>query len=293
MNLHKLLRPFVNEENLKFISDPLYLKLKYGVLMKKRLNLKNPITFNEKLQWLKLHDRNPLYINMVDKYEAKRYVAHRIGEEYIIPNYGVWDSFDQINFDSLPDSFVLKCTHDSGGLVIVKDKSTFDRAQAREKINQCLKRNFYYSGREWPYKNVKPRIIAEAYMTEGDGELADYKVHNFNGEPKFILVCRDRFRESGLTEDFFSEKWEHLPVKRPGTPNAAQPIPKPEELDQILELSRKLAEQIPFVRTDFYIIDHRIYFGEITFFPATGMTPFEPARWDKIFGDWLELPRNI
>ena len=292
MDLHKLLRPFVKEKYLQFLPDALYLKLKYRVLMGKNLNLKNPETYTEKLQWLKLHDRKPIYTDMVDKYEAKRYVAERIGEEYIIPTYGVWNSFDEIDFDALPDRFVLKCTHDSGGLVIVKDKSQLDKEQAREKITQCLKRNFYYSGREWPYKNVKPRILAEAYMEDSKtAELRDYKFFVFNGKAKALFIASERQKEGEETKfDFFDMDYNHLPIKN-GHPNAEVPPQKPETFEQMRVLAEKLAADVPHLRVDFYEVDGKIYFGELTFSHWTGMVPFEPAEWDKAFGDWLVLPR--
>lgn len=293
MDLHKLLRPFVKEKYLQFLPDALYLKLKYRVLMGKNLNLKNPVNYTEKLQWLKLHDRKPIYTDMVDKYEAKRYVAERIGEKYIIPTYGVWNSFDEIDFDALPDRFVLKCTHDSGGLVIVKDKSQLDKEQAREKITQCLKRNFYYSGREWPYKNVKPRILAEAYMEDSKtAELRDYKFFVFNGKAKALFIASERQKEGEETKfDFFDMDYNHLPIKN-GHPNAEVPPRKPETFEQMRVLAEKLAADVPHLRVDFYEVDGKIYFGELTFSHWTGMVPFEPAQWDKTFGDWLQLPNK-
>lgn len=279
------------KNNAHFLSDKCYLTLLYIASFRKFPNWKNPQTFNEKLQWLKLYNRNPLYSTLVDKYEVKRYVAKKIGEEYIIPTLGVWDSFEDIDFNSLPNQFVLKCTHDSGGLVIVKDKSNLDVNAAKEKIEKSLKRNFFWQGREWPYKNVKPRIIAEKYMSDiDDTQLTDYKVHNFNGIPKVILVCRDRYSESGLTEDFYNVKWEHLDITRPGHAQSLTITECPKELDEILRLSKLLAKDIPFVRSDFYIINGKEYFGELTFFPASGMKPFEPKEWDYKLGSWIELP---
>ena len=276
----------------KCMSDESYLKWVFKLSFGKKLDLNDPKTFNEKLQWLKLYDRNPKYTEMVDKYEVKKYIAEKIGDQYIIPTLGVWDKFDDIDFNSLPNQFVLKCTHDSGGLVICKDKSKFDKEAARKKIEKSLRSNFFRRGREWPYKDVKPRIIAEQYMSDGRDDLADYKIHNFNGVPKMVLVCRDRFKNSGLTEDFLTENWEHIDVRRPGHPNASEEIPKPEKLQEMLELSKVLSEGIPFVRTDFYEIDGRVYFGEITFYPASGFAGFEPEKYDCEFGDWISLPKK-
>lgn len=288
-NPAKLVVFLQNRCRFRVLPDKPYLKLRYKMAMGKELDLKNPRTFNEKLQWLKLYDRKPEYTRMVDKYEAKKYVAQRIGEEYIIPTLGVWDRFDDIDFESLPDQFVLKCTHDSGGLVIVRDKSALDKAAARKKIENCLKKNYYLSRREWPYKNVKPRIIAEQFMGE---ELLDYKLFCFHGEARITLVCSERYSESGLCEDFFDSDWNHLELYRPGHGQAKEKIPKPVLFEEMKKLSTVLAGNIPFIRVDFYEIDGKLYFGEATFFPASGMKPFAPEVWDTTIGQWLNLPRG-
>lgn len=270
--------------------DKFYLKLKFLIKMKKRLNLKEPKTFNEKLQWLKLNDRKDIYTTMVDKHKVKKYVADKIGEEYIIPTLGVYDKFDEIDFSKLPNKFVIKCTHDSGGVIIVKDKNKLDLKSARKKINKFLRTNFYYCGREWPYKNVKPRIIIEKYMSDKDqDELNDYKFFNFNGIPKIILVCSERSKK--LKETWFNEKFERLNLIEGGH-DIDNSISKPKELDEMIELSKKLSKGIPFVRTDFYRIDNKVFFGEITFYPASGFEKFEPEKWDKELGDLIELPKK-
>lgn len=273
-----------------FLSDRIVIKVLYHLYFNKKVNLKNPETFNEKLQWLKLNDQKNAYFQMVDKFEAKKYVSSRIGKEHIIPTLGIWGAFDDIDFSKLPEKFVLKCTHDSGDIVICNDKGTFNINEAKKKIAKGLKTNFYLVGREWAYKGVLPRIIAEQYMDNNGEALVDYKIHCFNGVPKFVLVCRDRFSESGLTEDFYTPEWELMPVKRPSIPNAKTPLPKPEKLDEMLALAAKLSENIPFLRVDFYYVEGKIYFSELTFFPASGFAPFEPEEWDRTFGDWLELP---
>ena len=271
-------------------SDRKYLELMFPMRVGYKLNLDNPQTYNEKLQWLKLYDRRPEYTQMVDKVEAKKFVANIIGEEHIIPTIAVYDRVEDINFETLPNQFVLKCTHDSGGIVVCKDKSKLNKKAALAKLERGLSRNYYYQNREWPYKNVKPRIIAEKYMSNGGEELEDYKVHNFNGTPEVILVCRDRYKETGLTEDFFSHHWEHLDILRPDHPQASKPISRPKELEEMIRLSEKLSKDIPFVRTDFYTINNKVYFGELTFFPSSGMKTFIPDKWDKTFGDWIKLP---
>ena len=276
------------------IPDRLFIMLKYKKAFGRWPDLKNPKTFNEKLNWLKLYDRNPLYTVMVDKYEAKKYVANLIGEEYIIPTFGVWEKGEDIDFDALPDKFVLKATHDSGRVIICRDKSKLDRKKAVEEMNKSLKRDFYAVTREWPYKNVKRRIIAEQLLEPlSGGDIADYKVHNFNGIPKVILVCRDRFADTGLTEDFFDIGWTHLNVRRPGHPNAPIAESRPAELDKMLELSEKLSNGYPFMRTDFYTIGGKVYFGEITLYPASGAVPFEPSEYDDLFGDNLKIIKDV
>jgi len=275
---------------LNWMNDKTYLRLFYRGTMGKKLNLKDPKTFNEKLQWLKLYDRKPEYSKMVDKYEAKLYVADKIGEEYIVPNFGVWDNFDDIDFDKLPDQFVLKCTHDCGGLVICKDKSKLDINGAREKINKCLKREYFWGSREWPYKAVKPRIIAEAYMEdEKTAELRDYKFFSFDGEAKVMFIASDRQTEGTETKfDFFDMEYNHLPFTN-GHPNADILPEKPETFDKMRELAGKLSEGIPQVRVDFYEVNGHIYFGELTFSHWGGIVPFDPEEWDYKMGDMIKL----
>lgn len=272
-----------------WMPDKMFLKSKYYCRMGKRLNLCKPTEFNEKLQWLKIHDRRPEYTQMVDKISAKKYVSDAIGEEYIIPTLNVWDSPDDIDFDKLPEKFVLKCNHDSGSVVVCKDKNKLDKAATIRKLKKSLKKNAYWYGREWPYRDVKPKVFAEAMLSANENGLTDYKVHNFNGEPKFILVCKDRYNESGLTEDFFSCDWEHLDVSRPGVANSSEAIAKPTQLEEMLLISKKLSDGIPFLRTDFYIVNDKIYFGELTFFPQSGFKPFVPCEWDGKFGRLLDL----
>ena len=289
-NPRVLLSIFLHKLAFLFKNDKFYLQLAYRVKFGKELNLDNPKTFNEKLQWLKLYDRRPEYTTMVDKYAVKDYVAKKIGDEYIIPTLGVWDRVEDIDFNSLPQQFVLKVTHDSGGLVICKDKMKLDIEKAKRKLNRSLKKDYFIASREWPYKDVPHRIIAEKYMSDNGAELADFKIHNFNGIPKIILVCRDRYSKTGLKEDFFNERWEHLDLSRPNCQHSEIEEPAPKELNEMLFLAKTLSKDIPFVRTDFYIIDHHVYFGEITFFPSSGLKPFEPDHWDSTLGSWIDLP---
>lgn len=268
--------------------DGIYLKILYRYKMGKRLNLDSPKTFNEKLQWIKLYDRKPIYTTMVDKYEVKKYVSDIIGEEYIIPTLGVWDKFEEIDFERLPNQFVLKCTHDSGGLIIVKDKGNFDINKAKKKINHCMRRNYYINTREWPYKNVKHRIIAEPYLEDShDESMHDYKFFCFNGEAKYVLVCTNR--ETSLKETFFDTRWNKAPFKREKHDEDAG-IKKPINLDTMIKFANKLSEKHSFIRVDFYEIDGKVFFGELTFFPSGGMAGFSPDKWDLNLGELIKLP---
>ena len=284
---------FASRGMLNWLPDEAYLKLAFRMNMRKKLNLKNPRSFNEKMQWLKLYDRNPEYIRMVDKYEVKPYVADLIGEQYIIPTLGVWDKFEDIDFDSLPNQFVLKCTHDSGGLVICRDKSKLDREVAKRKIQKSLNRNYYYSNREWPYKNVKPRIIAESYMEDEEtAELRDYKFFCFNGQVKALFIATERASKTEETKfDFFDENFSHLPFTN-GHPNADVCPKKPVNFEKMKELAEILSKEIPLLRVDFYEVNGKIYFGELTFSHWSGFMPFEPEEWDYKFGEMLVLPKD-
>ncbi len=281
---------------LKVLPDKAYVKWRFHLKFNKKLDLKDPKSYSEKLQWLKLYDRNPLYTDMVDKATVKEYVAKLIGEEYIVPTIGVWNHFDEINFDALPEQFVLKCTHDSGGLVICRDKSKLDKEAAREKIEKCLKVNYYWRGREWPYKHVKPRILAEKFMQDSKEKpeegLTDYKFFCFDGEPKAMFIATDRAKQDTETKfDFFDMEFNHLPFTN-GHPNSEKTIEKPEQFELMIELARKLSEGLPHVRVDFYESEGKIYFGELTFFHWGGLVPFEPEEWDDIFGSWIRLPKK-
>ncbi len=276
----------------KIIPDKLWLKLMYRRIMGSSLNISYPQTFNEKLQWLKLYDRNSEYTLMVDKYAVKDYVAEKIGEHYLIPTLGVWESFDEINFDNLPNQFVLKCTHDSGGIFICKDKCSFDMRLAEQKLSRNLKINYFWGTREWPYKNVEPRIIAEKYMENLSGEdLVDYKLMCFNGEPKCIFVCENRSSKENFTITVYDTDWNIMPFGRK-YPKREQPGEKPSTYKEMVELAKKLSENIPFVRVDFYEVQGKIYFGEMTFYPGAGFEKFNPSEWDKKLGDWLVLPNK-
>lgn len=273
----------------RFITnDRLYIRLDYFSGMKCFPNLEHPKTFNEKLQWLKLNDRHEEYTRLVDKYEVKEYVSDLLGEEVIIPTLGVWDRFEDIDFEELPDQFVLKTTHDSGGVVVVRDKSLMDKKAAKKKLEKSLRHNYYREHREYPYKNVKPRIIAEKFMVDESGtELKDYKFFCFGGEVKFLFVATDRPFDTHL--DFFDADFNHLPFKR-GHSWAKMQLRRPDNFEEMKRMANVLSKDMPFVRVDLYNIKGKIYFGELTFFPASGNVPFEPAEWDEKIGSWLRLP---
>lgn len=272
------------------LSDETYLKIKYLYRMKKMLNLENPQTYNEKLQWIKLYDRKSIYTTMVDKCEAKKFVAELIGPEYIIPTYGVWNNVDEIDFDELPEEFVLKCTHDSGSVIICKDKKSFSYDEAREKLRRSLEKSAFKDGREWPYKNVERKIIAEKYMIDAkDEELRDYKFFTFNGEPKILYIAQGRGKGEETVADFFDMEFNHLDLRIDHEMAEELPHP-PKNFELMINLARKLSQGTPELRVDFYEVNGQVYFGEMTFFHCSGFWPFRPEKWDHILGEWINLP---
>lgn len=293
-NPAKICNFFIKRSRLlyKLLGEKRCVEILYRAVTGNTLNLANPLSFNEKLQWLKVNNKNPLFSTMVDKYAVKQFVEEKMGEGYVVPTIGVWDSFDDINIESLPQQFVLKCTHDSGGLVICKNKSSLDLVKTKRKICRCLKKNFYYSWYEFPYRDVKPRIIAEQYLAGADGDVVDYKVHCFNGKAKFVLTCSERFSETGLKEDFYDLSWNRMPVARPDHPNSEKGVAKPITFSKMINFAETFAKNIPFLRVDFYEVDAKLFFGEFTFFPASGLNAFVPESWDETFGSWLDLSIN-
>ena len=277
----------------RMLPDRLYLSCLYRGNCKQPIDWAHPKLFNEKLQWLKLHDRNARYTEMVDKAEAKRFIAERVGEQYVVPTIAVWDSPDQIDLDALPEQFVLKCTHDSAGLVICRDKSTFDFSAAKAKLSACLKRNFYYSGREWPYKNVRPRIIAEVYLEDDRyGELRDYKVFTFSGKPKVIHVVTNRGKTDEPTYgDFFDMDGKHLDLTM-WHDNAPVPPDLPAHFAEMQKLAETLAADTIHLRVDFYEVNGQVYVGELTFYQDSGFGEILPPAWNEILGSWITLPEN-
>ena len=279
---------------LNWMPDKLYLQIAMSHSLGYKININNPHTYNEKLQWLKIYDRKPLYTQLVDKYAVREYIAEKIGEEYLIPLVGgPWDSVDEIDFDSLPERFVLKTTHDSGGVIICRDKQSFDVDTAKQKLNKRLGKNYFWSGREWPYKNVKPRVIAEKYMIDDNcAELRDYKFYCFGGQVKVMLVVTDRMEKEVPTKfTFFDMEFNKLPFEQAG-PSDTRELMKPLAFDDMRGLAEKLSAGFPQIRVDLYDINGKIYFGELTFFDSSGGEHFEPHEWDEIMGSWIELPEK-
>ena len=275
----------------KLIPDKMYLKLKYKASIGRKLNLKNPVLYSEKLQWLKINDHNPEYMRLVDKVTAKQWAEELLGKEYIIPTLGVWENFDDIDFDALPNQFVLKCTHDSGGVVVVRDKSKFDKDAARKIIEKSLKRNYYYVAREWPYKNLPRRIICEEYMTDSPDvdTFTDYKIFCFNGVADSVCVCLDR--EKGNTRFYYFDKeWNFKRYNECGMAAPADfSVPKPDCIDEMFRIAEKLSVGIPIVRVDLYKSNDQIYFGEMTFFSSGGFGKTLLLDAEKYFGELIDL----
>ncbi len=271
------------------LSSKMCIRIRYRLKLGKKLNLENPRTFNEKLQWLKLYDKNPLYIQLADKYEVRQYVKEKIGEQYLVPLIGIYKDENEIPFDNLPEQYVLKCTHDSGTVIIMNEQNNITTDEMKLILRRSLKRNFYYLGREWPYKNILPRIICESVIQTVDNcPPRDYKIFCFDGEPKFAFVASDRGR--GTKFDFFDLAWNKYPFTQ-HYPNSNYDIPKPKQWDEMLFLAGKLSKGIPHVRVDFYIdVNEKILFGELTFSHFSGMEKFEPEEYDEYFGRFITLP---
>ena len=303
MSLGRIIK-FMTDKDARFLAlarrgfynclpDEEYLKRKYKAILKEDLNLDNPQTYNEKLQWLKIHDRKPIYTTMVDKYEAKRFISNTVGEQYVIPTLGVWNQFDEIEFEKLPDQFVLKTTHDSGSVVIIKNKKLFipdnkELDDAKKKLEKSLSKNYYYEGREWPYKNVVPRIIAEKYLTDYSSEnaLTDYKFFCFDGIPRIVYISHDKAKDPRT--DFFDMEFNHLPI-RMRDPQADVLPTRPECFEEMKVISRKLSQGIPHLRVDFYQINGTVYVGELTFYHNSGFSLVEPREWNLRLGSWIDI----
>lgn len=272
----------------KYLSDETYIKWVYRINNGEKLNLDNPQTFNEKLNWIKLFDRNPQYTRMADKYEAKEFVSNRLGTtDYTVPCLGVFNSFDEIDFDKLPDRFVLKTTFDSSGVFVVRDKSKFDKENAKNRIAKSMKSDYFIASREWPYKNIPHRLIVDQFLdNHTEHELTDYKFWCFNGEPKVVYVTN---KGANICENFYDMNWDVLDINH-GFPRHQPEFSKPEAFEEMRELARKISYGVPFLRVDFFYIEGKVWFGECTFFDWGGMRSFKSKEWDKKLGSWLTLP---
>ena len=285
----RLIPPLSDRGLLNWMSDSTYVSLKYYGMTGKKLNLINPKGFNEKLQYLKLYNRNPAYVQYVDKYLVRKHVSEVLGDSYLVPFYGKWDRAEDITFENMPDSFVLKCNHDSGSIKVIKNKAQASLGEIKEYYAKRIKRSSYYYGREWPYKHVKPCIIAEAYLEDNTGELRDYKFFCFDGEVRFFKVDFDRFNNHRA--NYYDTQRRFLPISEMLVPNDANAnIVLPDEIEEMIVCAQKLSKDIPFVRVDFYDVNGKIYFGEMTFFPGSGFDPFLPEEWENKIGDMLALP---
>lgn len=287
----KIILYLMNKEFFNWIDDETYLKIKYRLIMEKKLDLSNPKTFNEKLQWLKLYDRKQEYTQMVDKYEVRKYISKILGEEYLIPLIGVYNNPEEIDFNALPNKFVIKCTHDSGTAIICKDKSKLDIKSTKRKLKKYLKRKYYYVHREWPYKNVIPKIIIEKYMEDNDGKsIEDYKFYCFNGKCEYVMICTDR--DIGKTKFFFVDRKGNLMKNftKDGIKYGENwKVEKKEDLSKMFEIAEKLSKNLKFIRVDLYNINGKTYFGELTFFPSSGLDTNRLEITDKIFSEKLKI----
>ena len=273
----------------RLIPDRIYLQIVYFRHFKKFIDFDNPKTFNEKIQWLKLNYRKEEYTNLVDKYRVKQYITKLIGEEYVIPTLEVWKNVDDIDFKSLPEKFVLKCNNDSGEIVICKNKKDFDEAKAKSFLKERLKNNGYWYGREWPYKNVKPCIIAEKYMEDSiSKDLKDYKFFCFSGVVRAVLVATNRFTSHNF--NYYDPLFNPLPIESRDGKCSSAIINRPEKWDEMISIAEKLSKEIPFIRVDLYYVNNHVYFGELTFFDSSGYDDLSSEHWNMVFGDWIQLP---
>lgn len=272
---------------LRFIPDEPYLKMVYRIKSGKKLDLKNPKTFCDKLNWLKLHDVHPEYTRLVDKVAVRDYLKEVVGEDLCLPLLGVWEHYDDIDFDALPDRFVLKCNHDSGSVKVILDKSAMDHGTLREFYESRLKQNPYLLGREYPYRDVPPRIYAEQYMVPaGDCDINDYKFFCFDGKPEILFVATERSTDCKF--DFFDMDFNHLDIDNIH-PQSGKTIEKPKTFEQMKQLAAKLSQGMKFVRIDLYEIDGKLWFSEFTIYHAGGFWPMSPVEWEYKLGDLIRL----
>lgn len=292
-SLKKWIIYFLAKPYARWLSDTNFLKAKFYARIGRKLDLNNPTTFNEKLQWLKLYDRKPEYTMMVDKYLVREYIKEKIGEEYLVPLVGVWDNPDEVDFDALPNKFALKCNHNSSvGTFICKNKAKMKTDIVKKELKKGFKQQYFWVGREWPYKNVVPRVIVEEFVKDGDNEnLPVYKFFCFNGKPKIIQTIQND-KQPNESIDYFDTEWNLLDFRQ-NYPNSERPFVKPKKLKEMLRIAATLSQGYSFIRVDLYIVNDAIKFSEFTFYSDCGFAKFEPEKWDYILGSWIELPTDI
>lgn len=274
-----------------FVSDELHVRILFRAFFGYKLDLSNPKTFNEKLQWLKLYDRNREYTVMADKLASKAWASSRIGPQFVVPALASWGSAEEISLDDLPDQFVLKTNHDSGGVIVCRDKASFDLSAAKRVLSKNLSRNYYWYGREWPYKDIKPTVFAERYLPTGeDGDLPDFKVLCFDGIPRFIELHRGR--ASHHTQDWYDCDWNLLDMNQEYAEQSGRSYPKPDCLGEMLRLSGILSSGVPHLRVDWFVVHGRLYLGELTFFDGSGLTSFDDPSNDLLIGNYIRLPEK-
>lgn len=281
---------FLSDKFWRKMDDESFLKFQYKAWTKKTLHLNPPKTFNEKIQWLKLYDRKLVYTKLVDKYEVRKVIQEKLGEEYLVPLLGVWEKSDEIDFSKLPEQFVLKPTHTSGNVYICRDKSKIDENKIRNMLDQWLKREYFWGNREWPYKNIKPRLIAEEMI---DSNIVDYKFYCFNGEPKMLYLSQGLEDHSTASISFFDMNLKKLPFGRSDYRPFTTEVEKPKNFDEMVRIATKLSKGFSFVRIDLYSVKNKVYFSEYTLHPCAGYMPFDPEEYDLKLGEMLHLENEV
>ncbi|MGN0354886.1 MAG: ATP-grasp fold amidoligase family protein [Muricoprocola sp.] len=294
-NPYRVFASLSSKGKLLWMDEKVAVPLIYHGKVGEKLDLHNPVTFNEKLQWLKVYDHNPLYTKLVDKHEVRKYVEQWLGKEYLIPEIGIWESPEEIDFSILPSQFVIKCTHDSGSTIVCRNKDNLNKEDVIAQLNQRMRKSHYWIGREWPYKNVKPRIIAEKFMgVEQESRLTDYKFYCFNGEPKFLYISIGLENHETAQISFFDLNGKLMPFARADFRRLEIELEMPSKFKEMIEIARKCAKQVAsdFLRVDLYQINGQIYFSEFTFTPCSGYMEFVPKEYDRIIGDMLKLNKK-
>jgi len=273
----------------RVVPASFFASLEYRLEMGKKLNLKNPHTLSEKVQWLKLNDRNPIYVRLMDKYEVRQYIKSEVGEQYLVPLIGLYDTVDEIPFEALPNQYVIKCTHDSGSVIFKNAANLISTQDIKTHLAKALQTNYYYQHREWGYKDIRPRVICEHLIHTRDGnQPRDYKYFCFDGEPRFLVVVTDR--ATGAMMNFYDLEWNVLPVTQ-HYPPINYVLDRPGKFSAMIDIARKLAQGFRHMRVDMYLdAEENIFVGELTFYHFAGIVKFEPEEYDEYFGRFFHLP---